>query len=153
MPKYLSVVFLAASALFTGLSSTAFLAISQQRVPPKIKEVPIQPTAVNSGEQMYGTYCAVCHGRDGRGMGPAALALKVPPPDLTILSKNNGGKFPADHVMAVLRFGVTAPAHGTSEMPIWGDLLPTLHPGEAKGGMQVQQRIKNITAYLKEIQR
>lgn len=146
MPKYLSVVFLAA------LSSTAFLAISQQAVPPKIKEVPIQPIAINSGQQMYGAYCAVCHGRDGRGMGPAAPALKVAPPDLTVLSKKNGGKFPSQRVSTILRFGVNAPAHGTSEMPIWGNLLHTLHPGEREGDMLVQQRIKNITDYLKQIQ-
>ena len=146
MPKYLSVALLAAS-----LSSTALLAISQQTT-PKIKPVPIQPTSVTSGQQMYGTYCAVCHGRDGKGMGPAAPALKNAPPDLTMLSKKNGGKFPADHVNAVLRFGVSEPAHGSAEMPIWADLMHTLHPGEPKGGMIVQQRIKNLTDYLQQIQ-
>ena len=152
MPKYLSVALLAALCGFLTASLTDLPAISQQAAPPKIKEMPIQPTPINSGEQMYGTYCAVCHGRDGRGMGPAALSLKVAPPDLTLLSKKNGGKFPSDHVTTVLRFGVNAPAHGTSEMPIWGNLLHTLHPGEREGGMLVQQRIKNLTDYLKLIQ-
>ncbi|MBZ5572099.1 MAG: cytochrome c [Acidobacteriia bacterium] len=45
-----------------------------------------------SGQQMYSAYCAVCHGNDGKGGGPAAEALKVPPPDLTVLARKNGGK-------------------------------------------------------------
>jgi mono/diheme cytochrome c family protein len=147
MPKYLSV------ALLAALSSTALLAISQQPTAPKIKEVPIRPTSVTSGQEMYTTYCAVCHGRDGKGMGPAATALKTPPPDLTMLSKKNGGKFPADHVASVLRFGTTEPAHGSAEMPIWADLMHTLHPGEPKGGMLVQQRVKNLTDYLQQMQK
>src|SRR6202012_2782557 len=59
MPKYLSVILVAA------LSSTALCGIAQQTA-PKIKNVPIQPTSAVSGEQMYATYCAVCHGTDGR---------------------------------------------------------------------------------------
>ncbi len=35
------------------------------------------------GPDLYRLYCATCHGRDGKGNGPAAAALKVPPPDLT----------------------------------------------------------------------
>lgn len=147
MPKYVSV------ALLAALSSTALLAISQQQqTVPNIKRVPIPHTSANSGQQMYSTYCAVCHGADGKGMGPAAPALKTPPPDLTMLTKNNGGKFPADHIASVLRFGTEEPAHGTAEMPIWGDLLHSLHPDDGKGGVLVQQRIKNITDYIRQIQ-
>src|ERR1700692_3421848 len=58
-----------------------------------IKNVPIQSTSPVSGKDMYTAYCAVCHGTDGKGGGPAASALKTPPSDLTLLSKNNGGKY------------------------------------------------------------
>ena len=151
MPKFLSVALLAASSALVVTCSTALPAALQQSTPPRIREIPIQPTPINSGQQMYGTYCAVCHGREGTGMGPAAPALKTTPPDLTLLSKKNGGKFPADRVTTVLRFGVQTPAHGTSEMPIWGDLMQSLHP-ESTGGMLIQMRIKNITDYLRQIQ-
>ena len=146
MPKYLSVVL--AAALFT----TAPCGIAQQTT-PKIKNVPIQPTSAVSGQEMYSTYCAVCHGADGRGKGPAASALTLPPNDLTVLSVMNGGKFPANHVVTVLKFGVETPAHGTPDMPIWGDLLLTLHGGSLNPDVLVHQRITNLTDYLKKIQR
>ena len=43
-------------------------------------------------------YCATCHGRDGKGNGPVAAALKVVPPDLTRLARDNGGAFPRKRV-------------------------------------------------------
>jgi mono/diheme cytochrome c family protein len=146
MPKYLSVVL--AAALFT----TASCGIAQQTT-PKIKNVPIQPTSAVSGQEMYSTYCAVCHGADGRGNGPAASALKLPPNDLTVLSVMNGGKFPANHVITVLKFGVDTPAHGAPDMPVWGDLMQSLHKDSQHGSMLVDQRIKNLTDYLKQMQR
>ncbi|MFQ5847239.1 MAG: c-type cytochrome [Candidatus Methylomirabilales bacterium] len=39
--------------------------------------------AVTHGEQVYRTFCWTCHGRYGRGDGPAAEYLAVRPPDLT----------------------------------------------------------------------
>ena len=40
-----------------------------------------------SGKQMFGDYCAPCHGLSGKGDGPAASALKIPPADLTQLAQ------------------------------------------------------------------
>jgi mono/diheme cytochrome c family protein len=131
---------------------TALFGMAQQTT-PEIKSVPIRQTSPASGQQMYVTYCAVCHGANGTGNGPAAQALKVPPPDLTVLSNRNGGAFPSDRVESVLRLGVAAPAHGTVEMPIWGDLLPSLNTSSKDSAAQVQQRILNLTNYLKTMQK
>lgn len=139
-------------ALTAGLVSAAMLGISQQPA-TNIKSVPIQQTSAASGQQMYSTYCATCHGTEGRGNGPAATALKVPPVDLTMLSQKNGGVFPANHVNSVLQFGVENPAHGSASMPIWGDLMLTLHAGSSNPDVQVHQRIVNLTDYLKKIQK
>src|ERR1039457_514126 len=94
--------------LATLIYASTPLALAQESI-PKIKPVPIQPTSPASGEQMYATYCAVCHGTKGTGNGPAAPAIKFPPPDLTMLSQNHGGNFPAAHVNTVLQFGVETP--------------------------------------------
>jgi mono/diheme cytochrome c family protein len=146
MLKHLSVVLLA------GLSSAALLGVAQQPA-TKIRSVPIQPTSASSGPQMFSTYCAVCHGADGKGNGPAASALKSPATDLTMLSQRNGGTFPTDHVGSVLKFGVTNPAHGSADMPIWGDLMQTLTPASQNAGPVVHQRISNLIDYLKTIQK
>ena len=117
----------------------------------KIKKVPIKHTAADSGDEMYKEYCAVCHGRTGKGDGPAVAALKTPPPDLTMLAKNNGGKFPADHVTAVLHMGVAEAAHGTEDMPIWGPLLGSIGR-EGVASAVVKLRIFNLNQYIESIQ-
>jgi mono/diheme cytochrome c family protein len=139
-------------ALMAGLTSAALFGMAQQ-AKPKVSDVPIQQTSAASGQQMYVTYCAVCHGGDGKGNGPAAQAMKVPPVDLTTLSQKNGGVFPTNHVNSVLQFGVENPAHGSADMPIWGDLMLTLHAGSSNPDVQVHQRIANLTDYLKKIQK
>src|SRR5579863_4817449 len=104
---------LVASALLTA--GTGNLTIAQDKV---IKKTAVQQSDPSSGKAMYASYCAACHGPAGKGDGPAASELKVPPEDLTQLAKNNSGKFPADHVRAILDFGAKAPAHGTNDMPV-----------------------------------
>jgi mono/diheme cytochrome c family protein len=39
--------------------------------------------AVTRGEPLFQTYCMVCHGTDGKGIGPAATGLPHAPADLT----------------------------------------------------------------------
>jgi mono/diheme cytochrome c family protein len=91
---------------------------AQEQPQKEIKHVPITRTSPSSGREMYKSYCAVCHGTDGKGNGPAASALKVAPSDLTTLSKNNGGKFLALKVSSTIRGESNLPAHGSKEMPV-----------------------------------
>ncbi|HME34112.1 MAG TPA: cytochrome c [Candidatus Sulfotelmatobacter sp.] len=116
---------------------------------PTVKHVPIANTPSNSGKEMYNSYCAVCHGTDGKGSGPAASAMKVPPTDLTVLAKNNGGKFPASHVASVIRGQATTASHGSQDMPVWGPLFSSISQGHEA---QVQQRISNLVAYIESLQ-
>lgn len=94
-------------------------------------------------------YCASCHGKSGKGDGPAAGALKQPPTDLTTLARMNGGKFPADHVMAVLNAKTEVTAHGSKDMPVWGRVFWTMSEGHSS---IVQLRITNLSNYLESIQ-
>ena len=98
---------------------------------------------------MYKSYCAVCHGQDGKGKGPAADALKVPPTDVTTLSKNNGGKYPSLKVAATIRGEGNLPAHGNKEMPVWGQLFWTMSHGHES---EVQQRVTNLNKYIESLQ-
>jgi len=120
-----------------------------QETQKTINPVPMKPTSAASGQEMYATYCAACHGKDGKGNGPAAEALKVPPTDLTILSKNNGGKFPAMKVSSTIRGEANLPAHGSKEMPVWGKLFMSISHGHAS---EVQQRVANLTSYIESLQ-
>jgi mono/diheme cytochrome c family protein len=99
---------------------------SQQR---QIKPVPVKPTSAASGQEMYTAYCAVCHGKDGKGNGLAAPVLKIPPPDLTTLARKNGNRYPSDHVRSAIEGDVRLPAHGSKEMPAWGRAVLEYEPG------------------------
>src|SRR5579872_3953019 len=94
-----------------------------------IQHTTVKSTSPASGEEMFKTYCAVCHGTDGKGDGPAASALKVPPADLTQLSKKNGGKFPALEVTSAIRGDSNVAAHGSKDMPVWGSLFWNMSNG------------------------
>jgi mono/diheme cytochrome c family protein len=144
MPNRIHVAFVAA------FLATAAFGIAQTT--PVIKDVPVKPTSPASGKQMYNAYCAVCHGVDGKGNGPAAAALKDPPTNLVKLSRDNGGKFPDTHIYSVLQFGMENPAHGSKDMPIWGPALRSLDRGSPSPDMQEHQRLANLTSYLKSIQ-
>lgn len=114
-----------------------------------VKKVPIVQSNSTSGKQMFGDYCAPCHGLSGKGDGPAASALKTPPADLTLLAQKNGGKFPMDHVMYVLRKGSSSASHGSSDMPVWGSLFKSLNPSASE---IVDQRILNLSRYIETLQ-
>ncbi|QOZ52064.1 c-type cytochrome [Bradyrhizobium sp. CCBAU 53338] len=73
------------------------------------------------GKSEFQSSCASCHGADARGKGPVGDLLKVPPPDLTVLAKNNNGVFPTNAVYETIDGSKAVPAHGTRDMPIWGE--------------------------------
>lgn len=72
------------------------------------------------GKLEYQASCASCHGLDGRGGGPLAEVLQVSMPDITQLSKKNGGVFPIARAYEIIDGRQQIKAHGTREMPIWG---------------------------------
>ncbi|MFZ0359125.1 MAG: cytochrome c [Terriglobales bacterium] len=103
------------------------------------------------GAGIFRNNCAACHGLDGRGSGPASKALKRTVPDLTVLSRRNGGNFPAIHVHNIIMFGADdlVPAHGSKDMPIWGPIFHEIDFDRDLGNV----RVENIAKYLESIQR
>jgi mono/diheme cytochrome c family protein len=142
-----TLVMMAALVLLASVITVAQQPTPQQQ-PPTISRVPIAQTSMASGEEMYAAYCAPCHGKEGRGDGPAASAFKKPPTDLTMLKAKNNGKYPEMDVISVLQWGPhTTSAHGSKDMPIWGTLFSSL--GDQP---QTKQRLYNLTKYVESLQ-
>jgi mono/diheme cytochrome c family protein len=114
----------------------------------QIKDVPVTYTSPTSGKEMFKEYCAVCHGPNGTGDGPAKVALKKAPADLTQLTAKNGGKFPDLRISRYISGEETTAAHGTREMPIWGKAFNSLN--DDKGVTRL--RIQNLSDYVKTLQ-
>lgn len=132
-----------------ALAGLAVLTMGSLAILGQNKKLVLKPpphSDPTSGAQMYKDYCASCHGEKGKGDGPASEFLKSPLPDLTTLAQRNHGKYPASDVMAVLRFGSKGNAHGTIDMPIWGDLFST-HFQQSP-----DVRMYNLTKHLESVQ-
>ena len=140
---------LLALLMFSGIIVYPRTARSQVQQPiVKLQSEPVQQTNEVSGAKLFRSYCAVCHGEDGKGHGLAAPALKTPPADLTVLAKSNNGRFPANHVLDLLNSSADFTAHGSTEMPVWGPVFRSMGPNPSLGIL----RAKNLTDYLRSIQ-
>ncbi len=141
--------FISLAAIFAAASAFVAAQGTAPQTTPTVKHVPITNTPSNSGKEMFNSYCAVCHGKDGKGDGPAASAMKSAPSDLTLLAQKDGGKYPASHVAAVMKGQAMTPAHGSQDMPVWGPLFSSISQGHES---QVQQRIANLVTYIEGLQ-
>ena len=115
-----------------------------------IRETPRLAIDSLYGPDLFAFYCAPCHGGDGKGSGPVAVALKSHVSDVTQIAKRNGGTFPKARVENYVtnRSLDPIPAHGTAEMPVWGPIFQSLDPSDAR----VTVRIANVVAYVESIQ-
>jgi mono/diheme cytochrome c family protein len=105
--------------------------------------------AATSGKQTFVRYCASCHGMDGKGEGPAASAMKTPPPDLTRLARRHQGKYPAGYVGALLKFGSNFASHGSEDMPVWGWRFKEIDAVRDPTG---QHHVDDVVAYIGSLQ-
>jgi len=115
-------------------------------------------TQSDFGQFEYESSCATCHGPAGKGDGPMAQHLVAKPSDLTVLSKNNDGVFPAQRVYEIIDGRKEVEAHGTRTMPVWGRAFRSTVPnieelGLADFGPQIAHaRIASVVDYLYRIQ-
>ena len=115
---------------------------------PGIKRVPAHPTTALSGQALFHEYCAVCHGVDAKGGGPAAAALLVKPDDLTQIARKNGNKYPEVKVQRIINGEDEVTAHGSRDMPVWGEIFRHMSSNQDLGAV----RIYNLVKYLEQIQ-
>ncbi|MEO0939104.1 MAG: cytochrome c [Pseudomonadota bacterium] len=115
--------------------------------------VPEPDTSAAFGARAFQDKCAVCHGVDGTGAGVASLGLGGPPPDLTLLSAQNGGVFPRDYVMSVID-GFTRQSHPHTAMPEFGaeDMGPTVQVEQDGISTPIPSDLIALANYLETIQ-
>lgn len=146
-----------ASALVMGLFLAAGIAAGAAQPPPptkpeakpKVTKTEARPTKSLEGKETYASYCAACHGKDAKGNGPAAPALKVPPPDLTKIAQRHNGTFSAADVEATIRgTNRSIDAHGSEDMPIWGPVFSSMTDNRDVTTL----RVRNLVRYLETLQ-
>jgi mono/diheme cytochrome c family protein len=121
-------------------------------------EAALQPQTVSwsggdaaNGHALYGMYCLMCHGAEGKGDGPAAAALDPKPRDFTTgrfyIDANANDQTGEDVDLARVIRESPGAFGGSPSMPAWKstfseaqvrDLVAYVHQlagaGEAKGG-------------------
>jgi mono/diheme cytochrome c family protein len=111
------------------------------------------------GARDFAARCASCHGIDAKGNGPAAASLVKKPANLTTITKRYGGTYPAGRVFETIE-GLDMPnAHGTREMPVWGDVFLTEDIGNStkledavRATDDASKRILALVRYIETIQ-
>lgn len=106
-----------------------------------------------SGQDLYLRFCASCHGETGRGDGPVAASFTVEVPDLTLMARRHGGKFPADRVARIIDGRFIIGAHGSRLMPVWGEDLSRIEAGDPQAERAAQLIITRLTQYVERLQR
>src|SRR5215510_4091143 len=124
------------------------LPLAAQEKPPLI---PGQ--TMSAGQQYFLRYCSACHGQTGRGDGPVAAALRTPPADLTRIAQRRAGHFPVAEIAALIDGRTVLPAHGSREMPIWGERFGETGGGGSVGEEVVRGNLLILIEYLQNIQR
>ncbi len=109
-----------------------------------------QSTSAATGDYLFRTYCAACHGASAKGDGPLAESMRRRPANLTEIGKRNQGVFSADQVFKTIDGRTPVKGHGGPDMPVWGDVFSKSSDGGDPA--VVEARIKALVAYLESIQ-
>jgi mono/diheme cytochrome c family protein len=106
-----------------------------------------------SGEELFGRFCASCHGEQAHGDGPVARSLNTVVPDLTRISARYG-EFPSMLIRDTIDGrGVDIRAHGTRAMPVWGYEFWVEEGGDVVAQNTVRDAINRLVEYLRSLQR
>jgi mono/diheme cytochrome c family protein len=105
-----------------------------------------------SGPELFATFCASCHGPAARGDGPIAPILKIAVPDLTLIAARRGGKYSPKEMQRIIDGRSAIAAHGTRDMPVWGDELYAYNGQDRARRRQVNKMIAELVAYLGSLQ-
>jgi len=105
-----------------------------------------------TGKHDFDTLCAPCHGTTGTGEGRDLTEAN--PPDITQLSRRNGGKFPFDEVYRNVDGRDMKGSHKRFGMPFWGDYLQKQDQKNTPvSNAAVKQRITAIVRFVETLQK
>lgn len=109
---------------------------------------------VEVGRASYADLCATCHGPGGKGDGPSAALLAVPPSDLTQIAAANGGVFPMVEVMAKIDGYARGEEHYGAMPAFWPLLEGRTVLVETEPGVltPTPEPLVALAAYLERIQ-
>jgi mono/diheme cytochrome c family protein len=98
-----------------------------------------------SGAALYKRHCASCHGVSGHGDGPAAAALNPPPNDLTRYRAS------VQELMQVIDGRRAVRAHGTSAMPVWGEVFEQVHLDDTYAKRLALLQVQALADYVEHL--
>jgi len=109
---------------------------------------------LDAGHGLFFTFCATCHGDEGKGGGPMVDVLKIEPPDLTVLKSGNDGVFPTARVAFRIDGRDPIPSHG-GPMPLFGQLFEgdaVMVESETGQPILLARDIADLIAWLESVQ-
>jgi len=106
----------------------------------------------HGGKAPFDQYCASCHGTAGDGAGPVATEMKTPPTDLRKLGKKYGMPLPKPKLRELIDGREMVRAHGTGDMPVWGEELVHNVPPTANTEFFKRGTIIVIVDYIETLQ-
>ena len=111
-----------------------------------------QQARIDWGRSLYLENCSSCHGAGGKGDGPLADDLKVPPADLTTMAARRGGKLNSVEIREIVDGRKQVDSHGSRDMPVWGsEFARARKKGEGREAA-ARNRVRAMVAYLESIQ-
>jgi mono/diheme cytochrome c family protein len=112
-----------------------------------------QAETPSPGQQAFLQYCASCHGAHGDGQGPLAEELRTAPTDLTRLREQFGSPLQTQRLLERIDGRRMARAHGSRDMPVWGQKLARNVSRGAGTEVQTRGTLLIIIDWLESIQK
>ncbi len=109
---------------------------------------PAATAAVERGRVLFEQHCALCHGKEGKGDGPAASTMTRRPTNVTLMQKRHGAFFAAQAESAI-RGTDPVVAHGAPGMMVWGAIFRASARGDEAA---VDARVRDLLAFMESIQ-
>ncbi|MGE0360844.1 MAG: cytochrome c [Vicinamibacterales bacterium] len=106
--------------------------------------------STTTGDYLFRTYCASCHGTSAKGDGPLAASLRQRPADLTEIARRNKGVFPTEQVHRIIDGRQPVKGHGGPDMPVWGDVFARASGVQSEAN--ITSRIEALVRYIEGLQ-